>query len=199
MSKKNKSRFVIWLKVKPYVKKYLLQNFRVYDEDWPELVNVSSDKELAPFVSSRLAKPCHRRDKACANAQRTELIAVEIKQDVFYRYGWALSPTDELAFNKAVSIRCNTTLMVLLTGFYMYTGNLQDSIRRFYKVTGFTEEDWPIDSIRKKWQRDTTLPKITLNEEIIKKNVGFLLDNLSRNGTISQQCKKEYEDNILQL
>lgn len=197
---KKKERFVIWVQVKPYVKKYLLQNYRVEDTDWPELVNVSRDKELKVFVTSRLEKPCHRRDKQneSANSKRTALLAVEITEDRFYRNGWSLSPSDECAFDKAVSIRCETMLMVLLSGFYMFTGNLMESIRRFYAITGFTDDDWPIDSIRKKWQRDATVLKITLNDEIIQKNTSLLLDKLSKNGTISQSAKEEYEKNLSQ-
>ena len=197
---RKKERFVVWVHVKPYVKKYLLQNFRVEDTDWPELVNVSRDRELGIFVNSRLEKPCHRRDKQSnsANSKRTALLAVEITEDNFYRNGWSLSPSDECAFDKAVSIRCDTMLMVLLSGFYMFTGNLMESIRRFYDITGFTDNDWPIDSIRKKWQRDATVLKITLNDEIIQKNTSLLLDKLSKNGTISQIAKNTYEKNDLQ-
>lgn len=199
MSRK-KERFVIWVQVKPYVKKYLLQNYRVIDPDWPELVNVSRDNELRIFVTSRLEKPCHRRDKQteASNSKRTALLAVEISEDNFYRNGWSLSPSDEFAFDKAVSIRCETMLMVLLSGFYMFTGNLMESIRRFYTVTGFTDDDWPTDSIRKKWQRDSTVLKITLNDDIIQKNTSFLLGRLSKNGTISQAAKEEYEKNLVQ-
>lgn len=196
---RKKSRYVVWIHVKPYVKKYLLMNFKVCDPDWPELVNLSSDRELSALVRSRLEKPSHRRDKdEQGNSKRSQMLAIEITEDDFYRYGWSLSATDESRFNKAVAIRCNTMMLVLLNGFYMFTGNLQDSIRRFYSITGYSDDDWPMDSIRKIWLRDSSLPKITLNDEMNKKNTRFLLDMLSKNGTISPQLKIRYEENLNQ-
>lgn len=195
-----RSRYVIWVHVKEYVKKYLLMNYRVEDSDWPELVNLSKDKELNSFITARLNKPSHRRDKEIAkcNSKRPAILAIEITEENFNRHGWALSPTDELAFNQAVTIRCDTMLVMLLSGFYMYTGNLMESIRQFYRVTGFTDDDWPMDSIRKKWLRDSKLPKIVLNNEINKKNTLFLLDVLSKNGVIVQRVRDDYERNLLE-
>lgn len=197
---KKKQRFVIYVRVKPYVKRYLLQNYRVWDEDWPELVNVSSDNELRNFIDTRLQKPSHRFDKRTDNKmyRRTEQLAVEISEDKFYRYGWTLSPTDESAFNEAVAIRCNTILLVLLNCIYCYTGNLNEAIRKFRRITEFSEDDWSTDSIRKIWNRAKRMPKITIKNELINKNMTFFLEQLSKNGTIAQTTLEQYENNAIQ-
>ena len=53
---KKKDRFVCWIWVAPFVKQYLLTNFKVYDPDWSELVNISQDKSLDVMFRSRLVK-----------------------------------------------------------------------------------------------------------------------------------------------
>ena len=51
---KKKERFVCWIWVAPFVRQYLLTNFKVDDPDWPELVNISSDKTLDVLFSKML-------------------------------------------------------------------------------------------------------------------------------------------------
>ena len=47
---------------KGYVKAYLLLNFRHADPDWPELVNLSSDKALHDYFLTLLRKSEQRND-----------------------------------------------------------------------------------------------------------------------------------------
>ena len=195
---KRKERFVVWIHVKPYVKKYLLNNFRVWDEAWPELVCLDRDRELGTFISGRLQKPGHRYDNRLEQQVRGKVrIAFEITKAQFYRYGWALSPTDERALNRALEIRCETLCKTFLSATYMYIGNLTECIRRFYQTFNMTEEDWPIDTIRKMWQRDKHLPKMTCNSLNFVKNTRFVLVQLSNHGTITEIGMKNYEKNLL--
>ncbi len=195
---KSKERFVVWIHVKPYVKAYLLHNYRVWDEEWPELVNLAGDRELNTFLSVRLAKPEHRYDHRIEQQVKGKVrIAVEISKAQFYRYGWALSPTDERDLNKALEIRCETLCKTFLSATYMFLGNLTDCIRRFYKTFGIAEDDWPIDTIRKMWQRDSHLPKINYNSLNFVKNAQFILVQLSQGGTITETGLKNYEKNLV--
>lgn len=195
---KRKERFVVWIHVKPYVKRYLLNNFRVWDDAWPELVSLAKDHELNTFICGRLANPQHRYDKriekqVCGKVR----IALEITKDQFYRYGWALTPTDERGLCRALEIRCETLCKTFLSATYMYLGNLGECIRRFYQTFGMTEEDWSVDAIRKMWQRDKNLPKMTLNSLNFVKNTQFVLVQLSNNGTITETGKNNYEKNLV--
>lgn len=197
--KKKKDRYVVWIYVKPYVRKYLLQNFRVFDSRWKELVNLSSDRELSTYVDISLKKPSHRYDNRVEGKMKRCRIALEISKDSFYRYGWALSPTDENRLNKLLEYRCQVIAKTFLSTQYMWTGNLADAIRLMYRTYGWTSEDWDEDTIRKMWFRDKNLPKISVCDEIFKKKTRFLLEQMSNLGTITLQGKKEYENNLLQL
>ena len=83
-----KDRFVCWLPCKPYVKQFLLYNFNAPDDTWTEIVNLSPDKELQNDFLSRLAKPGRYENRYRNLARYTANVAVEIRRDDFYRYGW---------------------------------------------------------------------------------------------------------------
>lgn len=204
MQKKKTERFVVWIRVKPYVKKYLLNNFHVQDKDWPELVNVDKDRVLKSFITLRLAKPTHRRDKREEKkAAGKVMVPLEISKQQFYYNGWALTATDERMFARALEVRCETICKTFLTAMYFQCGNLTECIRHFYHTFGITDEDWPMDTIRKMWQRDKVLPKIACKKQEkdektvnYKKITQFILGQLSQYGTISQEGLKQYENSL---
>ena len=193
---KKKDRFVVWMHVQPQVKKWLIQNYGVYDEDWPDLVNVSKDKELSLFLDSSLKKPSRRWDNKFEKTRiRTCMVALEISADKFYRYGWTVSPTDEVRFNKAVNIKCCTLAIVIINYVYGLTGSFATALRYFRRISNFTEDDWPTDTIRKKWLRCKNKPNLKLRDDFFNRNCDFFLENLSKTGTISHQGLEKYENN----
>lgn len=198
--KKNKDRFVVWIHVKPYVKKYLLKNFRVTDQNWKALVNLSQDRELSTFIDISLKKPSRRYDNRLMESKMYPCrIAVEISKESFYRNGWVLTPTDERRLNNLLEVRCQVIAKTFLSTHYMWTGNLAECIRKLYHVFGWTEDDWDRDTIRKMWLRDKNLPKINICSELFKEKTKFLLVQLSKTGTLTEKAKLEYEKNLTQL
>ena len=103
-----KDRFVCWLPCKPYVKQFLLYNFNAPDDTWTEIVNLSPDKELQNDFLSRLAKPGRYENRYRNLARYTANVAVEIRRDDFYRYGWAMSNTEVVAFGSKFSAKSHT-------------------------------------------------------------------------------------------
>lgn len=194
--KKKKDRFVVWIWVAPYVKHYLMTNFKVDDPDWEDLVNISSDKGLDLFFRHRLIKPTHRYDKRYDQRGdckfRTCKVALEISKSDFYQYGWSLSPTDEANLAYLLEVRCRTILMTYLTAAYLVTPILSECIRKFYEVFKYNEDLWPSDSIRRIWSR-SDVDKHSLKLDISDKISKIVIDNLYKNGTISQIGKDNYE------
>ena len=194
--KKKKDRFVVWIWVAPYVKHYLMTNFKVDDSDWEDLVNISSDKGLDLFFRHRLIKPTHRYDKRYDQRGdckfRTCKVALEISKSDFYQYGWSLSPTDEANLAYMLEVRCRTILMTYLTAAYLVTPILSECIRKFYEVVKYNEDLWPSDSIRRIWHR-SDVDKHSLKLDISDKISKIVVDNLYKNGTISQIGKNNYE------
>ena len=201
--RKARERYVVWLWVAPFVKQYLLTNFTVEDVNWTDLVNISSDRYLDVLFRSRLMKPSNRYDKRIEASGsykfRNVKVALEITKSDFLEHGWSLTPTDASALSKALEIRCRTILLTYLSAAYMITPNLSACIQTFYESYPFAEETCPSDSIRRIWNRDKTIDKTTLKTDIDEKINKIILVQLFRNGTISQQGLKTYEDNSIRL
>lgn len=194
---KKRERYVCWINVAPYVKQYLLTNFKVDDPDWPELVNISADRSLDLFFRQRLEKQCHRYDKRIEEhgnyKYRNAKIAVEISKSDFYNFGWSLTPTDESMLCSVLEVRCRTMLLAYLSVAYMVTPVLSECIKQFYRQFNYDEFTWPPDSIRRIWNRDKTIDKQALKTSISDKIHDLIIVQLFANGTISQQGRNAYE------
>lgn len=195
---KKTDRYVVAIHVPPFVKNYLLTNFGVVDRDWQCLVNLSADKYLSSIFRGMLVRKDFQFDKRIESQKsgfRSEKVNVEITRADFYRYGWALSRTDEVRFSIILESRCKTMLLTYLASAYMVNQNLAECIRKFYQLFGFSEDTWPIDSIRKIWLRDKTINKTELKGELQQKINEIIILQLSQNGTIAEQGKLAYENN----
>ena len=126
-----KDRFVCWLPCKPYVKQFLLYNFNAPDDTWTEIVNLSPDKELQNDFLSRLAKPGRYENRYRNLARYTANVAVEIRRDDFYRYGWAMSNTEVVAFGSKVERRIKQMLFLYLDTHVSIGIPLSTAIRNF--------------------------------------------------------------------
>jgi hypothetical protein len=198
MGKNKKDRFVCWIQVPAFVARYLMQNYKVSDSDWPELVSLRDDEYLYSLFRSRLVKPTHRYDNRLE--QRTKFhnrscrVAVEITKDDFYNHGWSLSATDENTLVRAMEIKVHTLCLTFLASAYMVTPVLRVCIDEFYRRYGFDENTWPSDSIRRLWTRTKSIDKSTLRTVLIDNINKIVIGKLSLSGTISQQGKELYED-----
>lgn len=90
-----------WIWVAPFVKQYLITNFKVDDPEWPELVNISQDRSLDVLFRSRLVKPSNRYDKRISQngnyKYRNCKVALEItKSDFIVMGGLYLRPMKQL-------------------------------------------------------------------------------------------------------
>ena len=195
---KKKDRYVVAIHVPPFVKNYLLTNFGVVDPDWISLVNLSSDKYLCNLFRGMLIRKDFQFDKRIESQKsgfRTEVVIIEISRADFYRYGWALSGTDEVRFSIVLESRCKTMLLTYLASAYMVNQNLAECIRKFYQLFGYDEDTWPVDSIRKIWIRDKSIDKTKLKAGLQQKINEIIILQLSQNGTIAEQGKLAYENN----
>lgn len=195
---KKKDRYVVAIHVPPFVKNYLLTNFGVVDPEWISLVNLSSDKYLCNLFRGMLIRKDFQFDRRIESQKgsfRSELVNVEITRADFYRYGWALSRTDEVRFSIVLESRCKTILLTYLSSAYMVNQNLAECIRKFYQLFGYDEDTWPVDSIRKIWIRDKSIDKTKLKAGLQQKINEIIILQLSQNGTIAEQGKLAYENN----
>ena len=91
-----RSDFTIGLFLKPYVYKYLVNNFgdpvNLYD----------SNNELKNYFINFLKKPSTRYEKRLTLSPQTHETRFVISNSDFYRYGWEVTKTDMIKFNNKV-------------------------------------------------------------------------------------------------
>lgn len=183
----------VWMPCKGYVKRWLLANYNRPDENWPELVNLSANRDLADDFRRRLIRGEARRDQSLRGRYTTR-VAIENSMDTFQRYGWELSPTETLHFNTRLEREVKQVLhtysaMLSVTGL-----SIADRIKRFRRATGITELDWDTDSIRKELQRNAKINGESDFEQMVKNMELKCWAVLSKSGHITEQGRERYSE-----
>ena len=145
---KNDLKFLVFIPVKPYVKRYLEINYG-------NPVNFRDDPKHQAFLVSLLQKPNKRRENMydCDMVKLTEEVEVKISRDDFMRHGFELSKTSIVAFGKYFEDIAKfkaRNYIELKRGFKQ----LKDSITDFQQLFGMEEEYWSFESIRKDIDRN---------------------------------------------
>lgn len=195
--KKKREIFRVILPCKGYVKEYLSKNFGRPDENWPDLVNLSSDKVLHDYFLALLKRGEERYDnKFCGSLYKYE-VSVEITHDHFMRYGWMLTATDTAKLNAMLERRIKSMLYGYVSALRTVGIPTMECIRRFRMRTGITEWMWDTDSIRKDLQRNLHVSP-ALFMDFLQKIEGNVWRNLSQAGIVTQQGEIIYnESNII--
>lgn len=144
---------VVWMPCKPYVKKYLLENFGKPHDMITDLVDLTGDKRLHKMFIHHLAKGSERRESEKKNTKYSEMVAVEVTLETVRRYGYLLTATELAEVNRHLEER----VKMMLRTFYMMLScvgvPLERCIVRFRDRTGLDEEDWSTDSMSKEIRR----------------------------------------------
>lgn len=183
-------KFTITLPTKPYVKRFLELNYG-------NPVDFTKDRMLYPILRKKLEKKSHRHDKYYSRMNQiryTDEVVLTITQDDFYRYGWELSLTDTIAFNKEMETRAKMFMYMIVSPRLGFGMDLTSAIRYFQTRYLFPEEVWPLDSIEKDCRRNLTITKNELIENISELIDKITMAKLSEKGTTLHINKKLYEN-----
>lgn len=172
--------FYVILPCKPYVKRYIEQNFG-------NPADFSSNKILQHELVRSLKKPNKRLDSRLdyinAVSNYKSKIDMIISEDMFLRYGWMLSVTDVVNINKIIESMVKG-FMTTMVGLSVANGlPIKDSILCFQDRYNFPEEVWPYESIKKDFQRHGQKIIRTYQSEISKINQKLFMECLSPKGT----------------
>ena len=141
--------FTIGLFLKPYVHKYLVNNFgdpvNLYD---PE------GAELKGSLIGLLKKPSTRYDKRVKLTFQTQETRFLISKSDFYRYGWEITNTDMIKFNNKVEALVKFYSRCYIAFDKSLGIPISKSIRSFQKEFGFSEDLWSYDAIKKDFDRN---------------------------------------------
>lgn len=182
-------KFSITIPCKPYVKRYL-------EVTYGTPVDFTKDKSLYPVFRKKLEKPSNKRNstyKACRLDKYTETVECKILQTDFYEFGWELTITDIISFNKEMEGRAKMFMYLIISSRISFGMAQTDAIRYFQERFDFPEEIWPAESINKDCQRNLTVSKNEIIENISELIDKIITGKLSEKRTICPKLKKAYE------
>lgn len=183
------AKFSIHVPCKPYAKHFLELNYG-------SPVDFSKDKTLYNEFRHNLERNMKHNDNyynKLKMSKYSETVEIRISETDFYRYGWELSKTEMLNFNAIVESRAKTFMYIIVSTRLALGQNLTDCISYFQDRFGFTEEVWPLESIKKDCQRNLTVSKNEILDSISEMIDKITMAKLYDKRTISHKCKKIYE------
>lgn len=177
--------FYVILPCKPYVKRYIEQNFG-------NPADFSSNKILQHELVRSLKKPNKRFDYKIgysnAVSNYKSKIDMIISEDLFSRYGWMLSVTDVININRIIESMVKG-FMNAMVGLSVANGfPTKDSILDFQDRYNYPEEVWAYESIVKEFQRHGKKIVRTYQSEISKINQKIFMEHLSFKWTNAQNA-----------
>jgi len=183
------SKFSINLPCKPYVRRFLELNYG-------SPVDFTKDKTLYIEFRNKLERNLKHNDvyygklKMC---RYTSTVEIKITESDFYRYGWELSKTEMVNFNTVIESRVKIFMYIIVSTRLSFGKSLTDCVSYFQDKYGFPEEVWPKESIIKDCNRNLTVTKNDIVDNISSLIDKITIAKLSEKKTISHKCKKVYE------
>ncbi len=157
--------------------------------------DLSSNRFVYKYFQSLLDRRVHRFSKRIAfnidggnknNPYRTT-VDIVINDDVFMRKGWSLSKDDIVDFNLFVEDYIKEFARLYIAMSITHGIRETQAIRDFQISLGFSEEDWPFDSIKKDFDRNYT----KIGSRLGVTNQQLFETSKSTNKSMVQLSKKE--------
>ncbi len=123
----------------------------------------------------------------------SEPMDIIISKDDFYRYGWEISRTDQIAFGKEVEMLVKLLMRNIVGVNLALRGQINTSILHFQEKYDYTEDVWAYETIKKDFYRNGNKERIDFKDDIFEKLERIVLENLSDFGTLSHNALKYYE------
>lgn len=140
--------FIIGIILKPYVSRYLINNFGD-----PVDLYCRKGRKLKKLMIECLMSKEKRFDKRIIQDENNETSLV-ISKDDFYRYGWEMTRSNMLKFNYAVEDEIKFICRLWIMNDKSHGVQLKKSIEDFQIQFGFTEEEFPYETIKKDYLRN---------------------------------------------
>lgn len=164
--------------VKPHIKQFLITQCG-------DPVDLNQIPEMWDFFRDRLRKPSYHQDSKLI-ANYPEEILISITEDMFYRYGWELSKTDTVRFNRKIDNYIKLISRQYISIHVAFGSKQTSAVKKFLEVFDFGSTI-DTDTMVKDFYRNG--PKICKNQlysKIINDIEDNLLVNLSSIGMVSQ-------------
>jgi len=160
-------KFFAVIPVKSYVKRFLENNYG-------DPVDLSSYPNENILMKRMLTKPAFTYDSFynLRPSVSKDFVSVLISSAEYYRYGWQLSKTDTIRFNKHYEIRAKQLMRMVVGNYISFGVPIFTAIEKFQSRFHMEEEYWPYESIKKDFYRFKTSNEINFKD--------FAYDHLDR-------------------
>lgn len=183
--------FHIDIAVKPYVRQYIINNCG-------EPADLREIPMLNDLFWQLIRKPLLRFESLSRPANDI-YIRIIIPEDKFYRYGWEMSNTGLMKFNRTAESMIKFFMRSYIGMRTKLGFTLSDSIRKFQDEWNFPEDVWTYEAIKKDLSRHTNYKRedkvSKMIDQIDNEIKNVLLENLSNLGTISNTYINELTKN----
>jgi hypothetical protein len=141
-------KFIAIIPVKPYVKRFLENNYG----DPVDFKNYPSDNLR---LKRMLTKPCFSKDYCYPDnfSKLSIYVSVVISSADYYRYGWQLSKTDIVSFNKYYETQAKIFMRMIVGNYIAFGTPRNKAIFKFQSTYNMNEDVWPFESIVKDLSR----------------------------------------------
>ncbi len=178
--------FTINVPVKPYVKRFLENNYG-------NPVNFNSHPREKDFFIRLLKKPDkHDNAKYKHDYKRfTCYVTIEISESPFYRKGCELTKTDTIAFGKHFERHAKLVMRTMVGTYTSFGMPINAAIINFQEKFRMEEEYWSFDSIKKDFFRYKICHQIDFNHYAYQHLEKLILLNMSNAGILTQTIINE--------
>ncbi|MDY0286041.1 MAG: hypothetical protein RBR21_07895 [Bacteroidales bacterium] len=170
--------FTVDVWVKPYVKKYLENNFGT-----PVDLRTKEGSMFYDLLQLSLQRPLHSYTRGNQpNTFLTAKLKLVIDEDTFHRYGFDMNKRNMIRFNSFVEKHIKLQARIYI-GFQRSLGvPVSVSIPKFQEKFGFTEDDFPYDTIKKDFDRNGDFINFDMLTQFKEDLSTLLLEQLSKIG-----------------
>ena len=181
-------KFNVTVPVKPYVKRFLENNFG-------NPVDFRNHPRENEMFKRMLKKPCIDEDgKYNDELQKySHFVEIQISDREFYRHGWELSKTDIISFGKYYERNAKMQMRNIVSSYVSFGTPVYIAIARFQAKFNFEEEYWPYDSIKKDFYRFAANNEIDFNRYAFEHLEQLILINMNTAGYVTNKVVKEHE------
>jgi hypothetical protein len=140
--------FTIKIPCKPYIRKYLVNNFG----SKPDL---KADPVLYHFFLRLLDRNLKMQENRIDLSQYKSNITISYTHNVFKHIGFNLNKTDIKSFNQLVEAYIKKQMVLKIDTHLKYNDNLAACIRTIQEEFSFSEDDFQFESIKKYYVRNS--------------------------------------------
>lgn len=164
------ARFKVTIPCKPYVRRYV-------ELLYGQPADLRECQDLYKLFRNAMQKPSTRRNNQYENqslSTYSSFIEIYISQDDFYRYGWEMSLTNVVSFNKTIESTVKAFMLLSVAVYHSMGLSYHESIKRFQENFNMGEIHWPFESIKKYFYRNAPAEKFHMKHLLLEQTDDYL-------------------------